>query len=79
MALVVAIKLPTVSCDDVAIMFVPSALAVRMEFDGKFNVAVRVPEFVTGEFVTVNADGRESPTDVTVPDPLPPVHIPLIE
>ena len=49
-------------------MFVPSELAVRIVFAGKANVAVSVPEVVTGEFVTVKADGRESPTDVTVPE-----------
>ena len=48
-------------------MFDPSLLLVIMELAGKAKVAVRVPDVVTGEFVTVKADGRESPTDVTVP------------
>ena len=68
----VEIREPTVSCDDVAMMFVPSALAVRIAFAPNVTDAVRVPEVVTGEFVIVNAAGRDSPTDVTVPDPLPP-------
>jgi hypothetical protein len=52
---------------------------VRIAFDGNASVAVRVPEFVTGEFVIVNAAGSDSPTDVTVPLPAPlPTHVPLI-
>src|SRR5665213_86593 len=38
------------------------------------NVAVSVPDVVTGEFVTVRPVGRESPTLVTVPEP-PPVEV----
>lgn len=33
------------------------------------NIAVSVPEFVTGDPDTVKIPGRESPTDVTVPVP----------
>jgi len=33
------------------------------------NVPVKVPVPVTGEFVTVNKDGRDKPTDDTVPAP----------
>jgi hypothetical protein len=76
----VEIREPTVSCDDVAMIFVPSAEAVRIAFAPKVTLAVSVPDVVTGEFVIVNAAGRDSPTDVTVPDPLPvPTQIPATE
>ena len=68
---VVEMREPTVSCEVVAMMLVPSLLAVRIEFEGKASVAVRVPDVVTGEFVTVKAVGRERPTDVTEPLPVP--------
>jgi hypothetical protein len=55
---------------------VPSALAVSIAPLAKASVAVSVPLVVTGELVIVNADGRERPTDVTVP--LPPPLLPLI-
>jgi hypothetical protein len=33
------------------------------------SVAVRVPVVVTGELLTVKIEGRDSPTEVTVPEP----------
>ena len=74
---VVAKMLPTVNCDVVAMMFVPSALAVKIAFAEKARVAVNVPNVVTGELVTVKAAGRDSPTDVTVP--APERHAPAME
>jgi hypothetical protein len=37
------------------------------------NTAVSVPEVVTGEPETVKIFGSDKPTDVTVPEPPPPV------
>ena len=72
LAVVEEIKFETVKLlDVVAIKSVPLLPDVRMEFAGKFSVAVSVPAVVTGEFVTVKAEGRERPTDVTEPLPVP--------
>ena len=65
---VVEIIEPTVNWEVVAMMFVPSEDAVRIAFGEKFRVAVKVPDVVTGELVTVKAAGRDSPTEVTVPE-----------
>jgi hypothetical protein len=76
-AVVVARMFPTVSWDEVAAKPLPAELATRMALLGKVTVAVKVPDVVTGELVTVNPDGRERPTEVTVPEPLPlPTHVP---
>ena len=77
----VEISEPTVNCDVVEMMFVPSELAVKIALLANASVAVKVPDIVTGEFVTVKAEGRDNPTDVTVPEPppLPLIQVPEIE
>lgn len=75
----VEINEPKVNCEVVAMIFVPALSAVKIELAPKLTVAVKVPDVVTGEFVIVKAVGKESPTEVTVPDPEPPpVHVLLM-
>src|SRR6266404_2331123 len=55
---VVESKLPTVNCEVVAMMLVPSDDAVRIAPLAKDKEAVRVPEVVRGEPVMLKALGR---------------------
>jgi len=66
--LVVESKLPTVNCEVVAMMLVPSEEAVRMALLAKAKLAVRVPEVVTGLPVMLKALGKDNETEVTVPE-----------
>jgi len=65
---VVESKLPTVNCEVVAMMLVPSDDAVRIAPLAKDKEAVRVPEVVRGEPVMLKALGRDKETEVTVPE-----------
>ena len=64
---VVEMREPTVSCDDVPTSPVPAALAVMIVFDGNDTPRARVPEVVIGLPEIVKPVGTEKSTDVTVP------------
>jgi hypothetical protein len=51
----------------------PEGEAKNKFCDWLLSVAVRVPDVVTGLPDTVNIEGMDNPTLVTVPDPPPPV------
>ena len=80
MEVVVESRLPTVSCEVVAIMPLPVEFAVKIAPFANDTPRARVPDVVIGFPEMVNPVGTDISTEVTVPaPPPPPTHVPLIE